>query len=141
MKTPLFFITVLTLVFSSVVNAKSIDSLDKHETELITCLSNAKGKESEACLIEHLAKKVDVSLESIIKAYLTVIGNNSVFKIYKVNEVHKGDYQVKKDFIVENTKGKIFVFSIIYRNKLGKWIIKNVSVSSSKSKISEVLGF
>jgi len=141
MKTPLFFITILILAFSSVVSAKSIDSLDKYEADLVICLSKAKA--SKACLTElsgeYFYTKGRKNVDSIVDLYLTWIGENSVFHIYKVNDIHKGDFQVKQDFIVENNKGKILAFSATYRKKLGMWQISNISTSTKKGQISKIL--
>ncbi|TEW52554.1 hypothetical protein [Psychromonas algicola] len=143
MKTPLFFITVLTLVFSSVVSAKSIDSLAEYETDLVACLSTAKA--SKVCLTKlsgeyfYTEGTLEKGIDTIVNSYLTWIGENSVFHVYKVNDIHKGDFQVKQDFIVENTKGNLFVVSISYRKKLGMWQLNNITVSSKKNKISEIL--
>ena len=146
MKKILLFIAVVTFSFSSVASTKSIASLEDHETDLVACLSKAKA--GKACLKEltgeyflSYTKKLDKSVNNIINSYLTWIGDKSVFSIYKVNDIHKGDFQVRKTLIVEDNKGNIFMIDIIYRRSLGKWKLKKFSTSNNKDKISKALSF
>jgi hypothetical protein len=143
MKTLLLFITLFTLSFSTVVNAKSIASLDEHETELIACLN--KAKDSKVCFNALTGQyfldidKMKVPSNTVVNFYVNWIKDNSIFSIYKVNETNKGNFQVRKNFLVENNKGDLLIIDIIYRRALGKWQIKSIDISNKKDTIDELL--
>ena len=139
-------IALVLLVAGGVAAAgEPIANLDSFEKELKTCLG--KDAKKAKCIATILAPRTVPSdqtfqagasqLDDLLQKWLA---DDAVFAVHDVDRRQWAGIIEKRMYLIEDTTGSLMLFTVTYRNMLGKWYVANCNLSSKPETLKELMG-
>ena len=122
-----------------------IANLDSFEKELKACL--AKDIKKVKCIATILAPRTVPNdqtcqagasqLDDLLQKWLA---DDLVFAVHDLDARQWAAIIDKRRYLIEDTTGSLMVFTVTYRNMLGKWYVANCNLSSKPESLEKMMG-
>jgi hypothetical protein len=137
---------LLLLVAGGLASAgEPIANLESFEKELKTCLTSDVKKVK--CIKTVLAPRTVPAdqtflggasqLDDMLEKWLA---EDSVFAVHIVDRRQWAGIIDKRTYLIEDTTGSLMMFTVTYRNMLGKWYVANCNLSSKPESLEKMMG-
>lgn len=139
------FVLVLMLAGSVATAGEPIANLDSFEKELKTCLG--KDIKKVKCIATILAPRTvpndqtfhtgAAQLDDLLQKWLA---DDTVFAVHDLDRRQWAGIIDKRRYLIEDTTGSLMLFTVTYRNMLGKWYVANCNLSSKPESLDKMMG-
>jgi hypothetical protein len=139
------FALVLLVTGGPATAGEPIANLESFEKELKTCLSRDVKK--TRCIATVLAPRTVPNdqtfqagapqLDDMLAKWLA---DDTVFAVHDVDRRQWAGIIDKRAYLIEDTTGSLMMFTITYRNMLGKWYVANCNLSSKPESLEKMMG-
>jgi len=139
------FVLVLVLAGGVATAGESIANLDSFEKELKTCLG--KDIKKVKCIATILAPRTvpndqtfhtgAAQLDDLLQKWLA---DDTVFAVHDLDRRQWAGIIDKRRYLIEDTTGSLMLFTVTYRNMLGKWYVANCNLSSKPESLEKMMG-
>lgn len=139
------FVLVLMVAGSVATAGEPIANLDSFEKELKTCLG--KDIKKVKCIATILAPRTvpndqtfhtgAAQLDDLLQKWLA---DDTVFAVHDLDRRQWAGIIDKRRYLIEDTTGSLMLFTVTYRNMLGKWYVANCNLSSKPESLDKMMG-
>jgi hypothetical protein len=139
------FALVLLVAGGAASAGEPITNLESFEKELKTCL--ARDAKKVKCITTVLGPKTvpnDQTFQSgapqLDDMLAKWLADDSVFAVHDVDRRQWAGIIDKRTYLIEDTTGSLMLFTVTYRNVLGKWYVSNCNLSSKPESLEKMMG-
>jgi hypothetical protein len=139
-------LALVILVSGGLASAREpIANLESFEKELKTCLvRDVKKAKCIATILAPRAVPHDETFQSgapqLDDLLAKWLADDTVFAVHNVDQRQWAGIIDKRTYLIEDTTGSLMLFTVTYRNVLGKWYVSNCNLSSKPESLEKMMG-
>ena len=122
-----------------------IADLESFEKELTTCL--LRDVKKTKCITSILAPRTvpndqtfQAGASQLDDMFQKWLADDTVFAVHDVDRRQWAGIIDKRTYLIEDTTGALMLFTVTFRNVLGKWYVSNCNLSSKPEALEKLMG-